>query len=692
MVLVASTALVSSTKSPFTARDKAYYADEATVNFVRPGLVFTIVSADIATDGTVKVRFKITDPKGAALEREGINTPGAVSTSFIIARIPTTGKFYQSYATRLKTSTYSSTVGKQARQAGADSGGTYTTNATGDYTYTFGTKLPSGYEKTATHTIAIYGSRSLADFDLGTNYASATYNFVPDGSAVKTVRDVISTSSCNKCHYDLSFHGGSRKGVELCVLCHTPAYTQNGVTVDNTNPETGQSIDMTVMAHKIHMGSSLPSVQAGTPYQIVGYGNAVSDWSKVGMPSGPNNCQWCHEQNNTATQKTAWYSNPSRDACGACHDNVNFATGLNHVNLPQLNDNQCKNCHIPQGELDFDASIKGAHVVEQMSSLVNGAIVKITSVTNTSPGQKPVIKFTLTNRAGTAMALSDLIPGAGLGRLSFTLAGPTTDYGTGISSSTTKGYYTDSLTASSATGSTGSYTYTFSQAIPAGSTGTWAIAAEGRTNEVLLSGTEKSRNIEVNLPNAVTYFSVDGSTVAKRRTVVTTAQCNVCHYRLALHGENRNEIENCVICHNPAMTDSARRPAAQAPYESISLASMIHRIHTGAEQPRDITVYGYGNSANNFNDVEFPAPATVATCSMCHVNSSQNIPTGATMNVSDPRGYLTTVAPTTAACLSCHASKSAASHALANTTTLGESCEACHGSSADYSVAKVHAQ
>ncbi|MCL5743436.1 MAG: hypothetical protein M1541_05835, partial [Acidobacteria bacterium] len=84
MVLAASTALVSSTKSPFTQRDKAYYADEATINFVRPGLVFKITGHEIGSDGTVKVRFKITDPKGVALEREGINTPGTVSTSFIL--------------------------------------------------------------------------------------------------------------------------------------------------------------------------------------------------------------------------------------------------------------------------------------------------------------------------------------------------------------------------------------------------------------------------------------------------------------------------------------------------------------------------------------------------------------------------------------------------------------------------------
>jgi len=40
-----------------------------------------------------------------------------------------------------------------------------------------------------------------------------------------------------------------------------------------------------------------------------------------------------------------------------CHDNVNFATGVNHPSGPQSDDNRCR--HIPQGELPFDASIMG---------------------------------------------------------------------------------------------------------------------------------------------------------------------------------------------------------------------------------------------------------------------------------------------------------------------------------------------
>ncbi|MBI5281599.1 MAG: OmcA/MtrC family decaheme c-type cytochrome [Candidatus Solibacter usitatus] len=694
MVLVASTALVSSTKSPFTPQDKAYYADEALVNFVRPGLVFKIISHEIAADGTVKVRFKMTDPKGVALEREGINTPGVVTTSFVLSTIPNESKWQQPYTTRLKTSTYAPTAGKQARQASTDTGGTYAKAADGEYVYTFGLKLPAAYQKNATHTIVVFGNRNLSEFGMSTNYATDIYNFVPDGTPVKKIREVFKSASCNKCHDNLRFHGGSRVGVEACVICHVPQYATGGQTVSNLNPETDNTIDMTVMIHKIHMGSELPSVVGGKPYQIIGYGNAVSDFSYVNMPSRTNNCQWCHEKGNEqAAQKDAWLMQPTRAACGACHDTVNFQTGQGHVNLPQPSDSQCANCHIPQGEIDFDASIKGAHVVEQDSALVRGVIAKFVNIENTKPGQKPTITFSLTDRSGTAMDINELIPGAGRGRIGFTLAALTGgDYGQGISTATTRGYVQDAPTATTGfTGTPGLYKYTIATAIPADAKGTWAMQIEGRSDEKVLAGTLKERIVEVNLPNQVRYFSVDSSAVAPRRTVANTATCNNCHSNLALHGLNRNAVESCIICHNPAMTDAARRPADKMPAESISLASMVHRIHTGDDQPNGYVLYGRGGAAD-FSKATFPPPAITAKCTMCHVSGTENAPARGTANVTDPRGWITPVGPTSAACLACHSSKDVASHALANTTTLGESCAACHGPNSEFAVSKVHAQ
>jgi hypothetical protein len=42
-------------KSTFTPQERAYYADPAVVAFVQPGLVITVVSATIASDGTISV-------------------------------------------------------------------------------------------------------------------------------------------------------------------------------------------------------------------------------------------------------------------------------------------------------------------------------------------------------------------------------------------------------------------------------------------------------------------------------------------------------------------------------------------------------------------------------------------------------------------------------------------------------------
>jgi OmcA/MtrC family decaheme c-type cytochrome len=677
LILAGAALLLSSSDTPpFTQKDKAFYASDASVNFVRPGLVFKIQKVEIGADYVVKATFSMTDPKGLPLDRDGITTPGAVASSFILATIPNNNEFYQAYTTRVKTSTYPPTVGKTAKQASGDTGGRYDKVSDGVYVYTFGTKVPSTYEKTATHTVAVYGSRNLIEFDMGTNYATDVYSFVPSGAPVTHTRDFVLTSSCNRCHDDLNFHGGSRRGYPICDLCHTPAY--NDVT--NVNPETGNTIDMRVMTHKIHMGADLPSVQAGTPYQIVGFGNAVSDFSDVHFPAvGPNNCQMCHEPG--GKQGDFWLTKPTRAACGACHDTVNFATGEGHVGLPQATDNLCSTCHIPVGEIDFDASIKGAHTLETESSLLSGISVKITSVENNKAGQKPIVNFTLTDKKGTVLDC------AKINRCAVTLAATTADYGTAPLVGPT-GYITETITSAKATGT--GWQYAMNATIPATAKGTFTIAMEARVFETVLAGTLKEKTIEYGADNPQVFFSVDGSAVTPRREIVDLKKCNGCHYALSLHGTNRNQTEYCVVCHNPMTTDAGRRTPALMPAEGIDFALMIHRIHAGNLQTRDYTIYGFGNSANNYNEVTFPAPLT--SCDMCHITDTWNVPTKASLSKVDPRGLINPVTPATAACTGCHTSVDAASHALANTTTLGESCGACHGSSSDFAVTKVHAQ
>ncbi len=60
-----------------------------------------------------------------------------------------------------------------------------------------------------------------------------------------------------------------------------------------------------------------------------------------------------------------------------------------------MDDKECANCHIPQGETPFDASILGAHVVPNDTpatyppnpdTLISSVMVTITGVTNASAG------------------------------------------------------------------------------------------------------------------------------------------------------------------------------------------------------------------------------------------------------------------------------------------------------------------
>jgi OmcA/MtrC family decaheme c-type cytochrome len=689
-----------SKKYSYGPRDKASYADPFIVAFARPGLVITINSASISSAGAITVNFTVTDPEGLPLDVAGVNTPGAVSLTYFAAYIPKGQEQYVSYTTSSATGAKLGTVTRPTFEEG---GGVLTpvgAAGSGQYQYVMKTVAPAGFDTTVTTTVGISASRDLTAFNLGTSYTGANYNFVPNGSKVTVTRDVIETSSCNRCHDQLAFHGGHAFGMPQCVLCHQP---------QNVDPASGNSLDLKVMAHKIHMGSSLPSVVAGTPYQIIGYMNSVNDFSKVVDPASVQRCAVCHDQTTGAAQAKAFMLEPSRVACGSCHDDVNFASGKNHAGGFQTDDTQCANCHQPQGETPFDASILGAHVVasdtkvsypQNPDTLIAGEAIHITGVTNTAAGQKPVVAFTVKDTNGKVLALSALED------ISFTLAGPTSDYGyTSFGSSvTTPGYVTEDGSTATCDASS-NCTYTFLNPIPAKATGSYAIAVESEILENILQGTNVAQQVESGTANQVAYFSVDGSPVAPRRQVVTKANCNGCHQYLNGHGARRNDPEYCVMCHNPSLTDSSTRAQstnatilAQAP-QALNFNFLIHRIHTGvnlAAMGASYIEISHNGRVDNFSNTLYPAmsPTGSATytqnCSMCHVNSSeQNLPDAAN-KVTNGQYYINPTPPVTSSCSGCHASKADAAHFDSNQNAIGEACDVCHSSTAQFSVASSH--
>jgi OmcA/MtrC family decaheme c-type cytochrome len=637
----------------YSALDLASYLAAGETVWIRPGLHISIIDVNIPLDLKPQVTFRLTDDQGQGLDKDGKLTPGTVSLGIILAYLPQSSSQYVSYSTRVQGP--SPISGKSATQATTDSGGTYTSLGDGNYTYKFKTVLPGNYDKTTTHTLGIYASRSLTTFGMSRYVDNQIKNFVPSGSLPVKIRDVVPTAACNQCHDPISAHGSTgRQNMEICILCHTPQ------TID---PDTGNTVDMKVMTHKIHRGNQLPSVIAGKPYQIIGNSQSVNDYSTIAFPQDIRNCQTCHKD---AQQVNNWMLKPTRETCGSCHDSINWETGENHLAGAQPNDNRCFLCHTAQGDWEYDASVSGAHTVPYKSTQLKNPKFQIFSITNAGPGQKPSVQFKITDKNGNI-----ILPSA-MSRLSIMVGGPTSDY-----------RWTLRETATGAAFANGAATYNFTGTMPTTAAGSYAVEIEGYINATLNPGTPKALSVRDAGNNVVVPFAVTGTIATPRRTVVDIAKCNKCHDNLQLHGGNRNQIVACVMCHNPA---AATASTATLPGESIDLKIMAHKIHTGENLTGD-----YILGSTNFNEVLYPGDRR--DCLQCHVGTSYTLPLPATATSSTtPRSYWDPMRPTAAACLSCHDSLEAAVHALVNTASIGESCAVCHKETADFSVSASHAR
>lgn len=629
------------------------YLTTAQVEYIRPGYRIEVVGIEIPADRRPLVTVRLTDDMAQPLDREGRVTPGACSVSFVLAWYDTALRDYVSYTVRTQTSPI---TGQSAVQASADSGGTWTMVELGTYRYKFRTALPTGFNQTRTHTLGVYGARNLATIINKTYYANRLVDFRPDGAPVTEVWDAVATATCNSCHDPLALHGSQRQEVKLCVLCHN--------RTQSVDPDTGNNVQMAEMTHKIHFGHNLTR-----GYTIIGFGQSVHDYSHVTYPQDARNCTTCHKP--SSAEGHIWYSNPSRQACGSCHDDIDFEAGVGHP--AQADDSACASCHQPEGEFEFDASIKGAHVIPTKSGQLRGLAMEILGVTGAEPGGRITVSFKVTNRDD-----GSFVPPSTLNSCNFLLGGPTTEY--------TRYLRGD---ARGATVSGEVATYTFTNPIPADATGTWALSADVYRNITLNPGPTAA--IREAAQNPFRLVPVTDAQPIARREVVDLAKCNTCHDVLALHGGQRFTIEQCVICHHPNETDISRRPADKRPAESVHMKYMIHRIHTGEDLEREYTAYGFGGTPFNFNGVLYPGDRR--NCEACHKPNTYGLPVPEeSLPTPTLRDWYSPMQPAAAACLSCHSSVHAAAHAWVNTAPFGEACASCHGANRDYSVVRSHAR
>lgn len=674
------------------------------------GVVANITAVTIGADNKPVVTFSIKDGNGQPLKISDLDTYPRFTIDYINVDAATNTTSYVNYITENRSGA-PFTLGNVTMQPANPFNPTrpivdrlptpapvfpalfanFRDLGNGVYAYTFNTTLPGTFNRNATHVVGGYVTRSARLY-----VSNSLFEFVPAGGAVPVTRRVVAIESCNQCHDPLSFHGGTRRDAALCVLCHTP---------QNVDPNSGNSAAFNTMIHKIHRGASLPSVLAGKPYFI---NNGNNDFSTVVFPQfgdatigDTRNCTTCHgaPAGMTAAAYAAkapnadnWKTDPSRAACGACHDQIDWTTGKStipgrkdHAKGVQLDDKECKVCHKPDSGQEFDESIVGAHVIPGNSKQVKGINVAIVSVTNTKPGQNPTVVFTAKDNTGQALLLS------GITSLAFNLKSPTTDY---QNPAVTEAANLSRVVANA----DGSFSYTLTSVISINATGSGAIGMEARRTETI-KRTYDGANVSVSGAsyNPVAYFPITDTVAVPRRQIVATEKCNVCHKKIAFHGGGRlNTAAYCELCHNPANVDvPALVPATlggpyNVPPQSINFKLMIHRIHTGEELANDFTIYRT-RGVFNFNEIRFPGD--LRNCDKCHVNNSNLLPLPETnANTVAPRELYSPLGPAAAACLGCHDSRPAVAHAALMTSTIGETCAVCHGQGKEFAVEKVHAR
>jgi OmcA/MtrC family decaheme c-type cytochrome len=116
----------------------------------------------------------------------------------------------------------------------------------GDFSFAFATQLPSAFDPTRTVRVGAFIGAVA-----GTDDTSATWDGVPAGGTPEQ-RETVVTARCDACHGRITGHQGTRRGVRLCLTCHT---------VQNADPDT---IDPAALTRALAQVSEARTVLAGT--------------------------------------------------------------------------------------------------------------------------------------------------------------------------------------------------------------------------------------------------------------------------------------------------------------------------------------------------------------------------------------------------------------------------------------------
>ena len=286
---------------------------------------------------------------------------------------------------------------------------TLTADAQGRFSYTFASALPPG--ATGTWALSVearraapvpltsdggltfnwpYTGESITEFtDNPVLYVDVGSGVLGEGAPVKR-RAVVERARCEKCHQELSLHGGLRHNPEYCVMCHTADATDwnrrpKGPT-GNVNLATifsdtrfgtydgveERSIHMEVMVHRLHTGEGQgrARLELGGPHVVYGFGGTPFFFDDIRFPNRLADCTLCHAdgaftleaipagtpdtvanetgtiQHSAAAQHASTEARvkPLTAACNGCHGTA-FAAAHAAQYTTAAAGEQCAQCH-----------------------------------------------------------------------------------------------------------------------------------------------------------------------------------------------------------------------------------------------------------------------------------------------------------------------------------------------------------
>jgi hypothetical protein len=300
-----------------------------------------LTGVTIPADGRPVVTLKVTERHGSGVR--GLLAT-AVSWRFALIKLAqgVNGSANDTWVSYMAANDHSTTSTETA------TGTALTDNGDGTYTYRFDKAVNAGvaaagtvYEPSKVHRLIILLYASGNPF----TPINVIKEFIPaTGADVTGQNDKVpgDGAACLECHTQFraiagetgelgagQFHGGVRFDIRTCAACHndqkrfavsgtatdSPSVAADGTWVgDRTVLNNEAFLNFPVFIHKLHMGGDL-KMTGGTykgfakPYEIT-------------YPQDVRNCVKCHRS--PAPLADNWKNQPSRRACGACHDDVSF--------------------------------------------------------------------------------------------------------------------------------------------------------------------------------------------------------------------------------------------------------------------------------------------------------------------------------------------------------------------------------